>query len=198
MIEAVLRGSAATTLDQLASRWSNRADNAQSDRAVDCDLQSGSAAELDGGPDRQAGHSQTRRIVTLTVVAVLLVGFVVIVTWGLVHSDWLYGTYGGIRQTDWDEISRVRRELVHLGSAPGAVAALDDALLVPRPSTEDVLYDLQKAVLFLQTGEFTSDTQRLLADLQALLREIQPGYIAPSTDRPTPLSDISDSIFPQE
>jgi len=197
MSEIVLRGCAPPTPDP-PSRSSARPGDARSDRAFGRDSQNGSAVSVDGGADRRTGRSQLRQTVTFTVVTVLLVGFVAIVAWGLAHSDWLYGTYGDISQTNWDEISRLRTALVHLGTAPGAVAALDDALLVPRPSTEDVLYDLQKAVLILRTHENTLDTNDLLADLRAVIQEIQPGHTSRLTDWPTPVSDFPDLQFPQK
>jgi hypothetical protein len=125
-----------------------------------------------GDSDTFSKSGPRRRAITFGVIAVLLVVFSLITFWGLTHSDWLYGTYGQITPAHWERIAGLRDELVHLGIVPEAVSALDDALLLPHPSTEDVLFDLRQAVLAIEP--FASDTamDRIQDQLNALIAEI--------------------------
>jgi hypothetical protein len=127
-----------------------------------------------------------RRMITFAVIAMLLVLVILIVFWGLVHSDWLYGTYGQISQTNWDKITQIREELVRLKIAPDAVAVLDDALLLPHPSTEDVLYDLRRAILILDQYQDNASARRISDHLHALMAQIKPGYEWEGRASPTP------------
>jgi hypothetical protein len=99
--------------------------------------------------------------------------FILIAFWGLVQSDWLYGTYGQINQAQWDQIAQLRDRLLELGAYPTAVDALDDALLLPRPSTEQVLVDLRTAAAALAPAE-EREVSILRTRLRALISEIQP------------------------
>jgi hypothetical protein len=109
---------------------------------------------------------------TFAVIAVLVgvVGFIVF--WGLVHSDWLYGTYGQITQEQWDRIAHLRDGLADIGVAPDAVAALNDALLLPPPSMEQVLFDLRVAADALERFADSATVQEIQDQLMAMIAEI--------------------------
>lgn len=126
-----------------------------------------------------------RWTVSFVIVALLAGVISVIVFRGITESDWLYGTYGGISQSQWDQIAKLRDLLVQLDVAPDAVNALDNALLIPRPSTENVLYDLRRAVLALDGLEDAKAHELQLA-LNALIGAIQPGHEFRITPWPTP------------
>jgi hypothetical protein len=134
----------------------------------------------------------TRRAITFGVIAVLLIVFSLITFWGLTHSDWLYGTYGQITPAHWERIAGLRDELVQLGVVPEAVSALDDALLLPHPSTEEVLFDLRQAVLALEPFASDAAVRRIQEQLYALIAEIdadqgqQPTAWPTATPRPAP------------
>ena len=198
MTETTLSGAFPHTSDKPAPVWTKRHEQRLSDRAGSLNMHNESAVASDSRLPGQSKRIHKRRFITLTIVATLLLGFVLIAAWGMAHSDWLYGTYGGVRQADWDEIARLRTEMIRLSSAPGAIAALDDALLVPRPSKEDVIYDLQKAVLILQTGDAVEATRDLTTELRALINQLQQGFSPPSTVWPAPPAGFSESLFPQE
>ena len=138
------------------------------------------------GPDALSKPRPRRWAITFSVIAVLLVAFSLIAFWGLTHSDWLYGTYGQITPAQWDRIADLRDGLVQLGVAPGAVSVLDDALLLPRPSTEEVLFDLRNAALALDRFASDAAVRRIQDQLLALSAEIGPGYQWLATPRPTP------------
>jgi hypothetical protein len=147
---------------------------------------------------RRRKPGRLRRFITLTIASALLVSFVLISAWGVARSDWLYGTYGGLRQQDWDEIARLRADMIRLGAAPGAIAALDDALLIPRPSTEDVIYDLQKAVLILQSGQASEAIRGPTLELRALISQLEARDGTPFTVWQKPTMDSFSTHSPQE
>lgn len=129
--------------------------------------------------------SSRRRMITFIVIALLLMVFSFIAFWGLTHSDWLYGTYGQINQDQWDQIADLRDRLLQFGMAPDAVTALDDALLLPHPSTQEVLFDLRRAALTLDRLKAHATARQIQAELHALIMQIEPGYLSSSTPRPT-------------
>ncbi len=130
--------------------------------------------------------SRKGRWTVIFVIVALLAGVIsVIIFRGITESDWLYGTYGGVSQNQWDRIVELREQLVQIEMAPDAVDALDDALLIPRPSTEDVLYDLRRAALALGNVDDAKAREIQLA-LNALIGEIRPGYEFHATPWPTP------------
>jgi hypothetical protein len=129
--------------------------------------------------------SPRRKLITFTVIALLLIVFSFIAFWGLTHSDWLYGTYGQISQAQWDQIADLRDRLLRFGVAPGAVTALDDALLLPHPSTQEVLFDLRHAALSLDRLKAHATARQIQAELHALITQIEPGYLSTSTPWPT-------------
>lgn len=149
-------------------------------------------------PSRRAPvtPSPKRRLIIFTVTALLLVGFSFIAFWGLTHSDWLYGTYGQISQAQWDQIAAVRDRLLLAGIAPDAVAALDDALLLPHPSTQDVLFDLRQAALTLGRFKAHDTARQIQAELFALISQIEPASLSPSTPRPTPTPVPTPTLTP--
>jgi len=198
MTEAVLGGASPSTSNEPATAWNQHQKNGHPNGRGAVSAQNASIIPLRDTPPGRAPSSTGRRVITLGIIAALLVGFVFIVAWGVAHSDWLYGTYVGIQKNDWDAIVRLRAEMVRLGYAPGAIAALDDALLVPRPSTEDVVYDLQQAVLILQTDDAAAATPELTMELRALIARLHPGYAPPSTVWPTPPSDLLQPLYPRE
>jgi hypothetical protein len=198
MTEAVLSGASPSTSNEPAPALHQQHKNPRPIHNGTVSAYSTSATALRDTPHGRAPEKTGRRVITLGIIAALLVGFSFIVAWGVAHSDWLYGTYGGIGQKHWDEITRLRAEMVRLGAAPGAIAALDDALLVPRPSTEDVVYDLQNAVLILQTDDAAAATRELTTELRALIARLHPGDAPTSTVWPAPSADLPQSHFPQE
>jgi hypothetical protein len=123
-------------------------------------------------------------MITFIVIALLLVVFSFIAFWGLTHSDWLYGTYGQISQAQWDQIADLRDRLLQSGMAPDAVTALDDVLLLPHPSTQEVLFDLRHAALTLDHLSTHATARQIQAELHALIAQIEPGYL--STPKPWP------------
>jgi hypothetical protein len=130
-----------------------------------------------------------RRAITFAVIAVLLLGFSLLVTWGFIQSDWLYGTYGEISPAQWERISDLRDQLIQLETAPGlyaeAIRALNNALQPPRPSTQKVLFELRQAARALE-GQVAA--QQIQAELYALINEIEgagePGYRKQPTSTP--------------
>ena len=120
-----------------------------------------------------AEPGRKRWTLTFIVIALLLAAFAFITFWGLTRSDWLYGTFGQISQTQWDQITDVRDRLVQLGVAPDAVAALNNALLLPRPSTEDVLFDLRKAALALERIEASANVRAIEIEIHAFIGHIE-------------------------
>jgi hypothetical protein len=143
--------------------------------------------------------SHNRRwVVSFLFITMLISVFILIAFWGLIQSDWLYGTYGKISQAQWDQIAQLRDRLLELGAYPTAVRALDDALLLPRPSTEQVLTDLRTAAAALEPAA-DSEASILRTRLLALISEIQPSdggsptpWMTPTgwpTSTPEPVSD---------
>jgi len=137
-----------------------------------------------------------RQTVTFVVIALLLVVFVLIALWGMVESDWLYGTYGGIGQAHWERITHLREQLRQLDIAPQALALLDDALLLPHPSDEQALADLRRAALALDPYSARPDVRRIQAELYALISEIRPGFEATSTPWSSPTPQPSPTLTP--
>jgi hypothetical protein len=121
-----------------------------------------------------AEPSPRRWAVTFAVVAALLIVFSLVAFWGLAQSDWLYGTYGQISQAQWEQMAELRERLVQLDLAPEAVSALDDALLLPHPSTEQVLSDLKKAVQVLDQFHSSDTARQIQFELQTLIATIEP------------------------
>jgi hypothetical protein len=140
--------------------------------------------------------SPRRNLITFAVIAVLLVGFSSIAFWGLAHSDWLYGTYGQISQAQWDQIADLYDRLLLAGIAPDAVAALDDALLLPHPSTQDVLFDLRQAALILERFKAHATARQIQAELFTLISQIEPAYLSPSAPWPTPTPVPTPTLTP--
>jgi hypothetical protein len=146
--------------------------------------------------------SPRRWALTFVVIAILLAAFSLIAFWGLVGSDWLYGTYGQISQAQWDQTADLRDRLAQLGLAPQAVAALDDALLLPRPSTENVLLDLIKAAQALDSLATNADARQIQAELYTLIDEIKssagikPDYGPHPTPWSTPTPQITPTLTP--
>ena len=138
--------------------------------------------------------------IAFVVIALLVCGFSLLAFLGLTHSDWLYGTYDGISPTQWQRIADLRDALVELGGVDEAVSALDDALLVPRPSTEDVLYDLRQAAQILEGLNRNDDTRQVQRGLYALIGEIGSDTDWTPTPRPTPapLPTLSPTPFVEE
>lgn len=198
MTEAVLGGASPSTSNSPAPASNVQQKNPHPKDKGPASAHNTSATALRDTPHGRNPGKTGRRVATLGIIAALLVGFVFIVAWGMAHSDWLYGTYGGIRPNDWDEITRLRAKMVRLGAAPGAIAALDDALLIPRPSTEDVVYDLHQAVLILQADDAAAATRELSTELRALIARLHSGDAPTSTVWPAPPSDLPQSLFPQE
>jgi hypothetical protein len=143
-------------------------------------------------PAASTEPSPKRWNTTFFVIGLLLVAFGLITFWGLTQSDWLYGTYGQINQAQWDQMVDLRDRLAQLGIAPDAVAALDDALLVPRPSTEDVLFDLRKAAVALEPFATENTVREIQVEINALIAKIEFGgrpvrtYWSTPTPAPTP------------
>jgi hypothetical protein len=129
--------------------------------------------------------SPRRKLITFTVITLLLVAFSFIAFWGLTHSDWLYGTYGQISQAQWDQIADLRDRLIQSDMAPDAVTALDDVLLLPHPSTQEVLFDLRHAALTLDRWRAHVTARQIQAELHALITQIEPGYLSTPTPWPT-------------
>jgi hypothetical protein len=149
-----------------------------------------SVEELEIGQSAPARKSPVipnprRRLITFTVITLLLVAFSFIAFWGLTHSDWLYGTYGQISQAQWDQIVDLRDRLLQFGMAPEAVTALDDVLLLPHPSTQEVLFDLRHAALALDRWRAHATARQIQAELHALITQIEPGYLSTPTPWPT-------------
>jgi hypothetical protein len=119
------------------------------------------------------------------IIALLLLVMVVIIFLGLVQSDWLYGTYGQIGADQWRRIEALRDQLVLWGGAPGAVAALNGALLIPHPSTEEVFDDLQQAAVVLNSLEDAA-ARAIQRELYGLMTEINPSFRPPATPWVTP------------
>jgi hypothetical protein len=124
-------------------------------------------------PGLRAEPGPWRWTLTFTVVAILLILFSAIALWGLVGSDWLYGTYGEISQKQWDQIADLRDRLVQLGLAPEAVNALNDALLPPHPAKENVLLDLKKAALALEQLKADATIREIRTGLYELIRALE-------------------------
>jgi hypothetical protein len=129
--------------------------------------------------------SPTRWAITFTFIAVLIVIFSAIVFFGFIQADWLYGTYSEISEAQWEQIANLRDELAQLGIAPEAVVALDDALLLPRPSTQDVLRDLKTAARALDQHSRITAARRVQDRLYALIGAIESPSIEPGYERPT-------------
>ena len=144
-------------------------------------------APVDGRP---------RRTVTFVVIAVLLFVFSLIALWGLAASDWLYGTYGQISQAQWDRIAALRDRLIRLNLSSDAVAALNDALLLPHPSTEDVLFDLETAAQALDRVRANEAARQIQAELRALIGAIRTGGSQPSPAWPTPSPRPTPTLTP--
>ena len=150
---------------------------------------------------RRVEPSPRRWAITFGVIAVLLISFSLIIFWGFIRSDWLYGTYGEISPAQWDQIAALRDQLDQLGIAPEAVGALDDALLPPRPSTQDVLRSLKKAVRALDdapaAGQIQAKLRALIVALRALIVAIEdpdePAYEMPTA---TPWPTLAPSPVP--
>lgn len=159
-------------------------------QAIENDLlpeQDGWEEEWDewGTWDAPLEPSPWRRALTFSVIAILLIVFGLIAFWGVTGSDWLYGTYGNISQAQWDRMADLREQLVQLGVAPEAINALDDALLLPHPSTENVIFQLSKAAQALEPFKADAGIREIQAELQALISEIEPYYQATAAPRPT-------------
>jgi len=144
-------------------------------------------APVDGRP---------RRTVTFVVIAVLLFVFSLIALWGLAASDWLYGTYGQISQAQWDRIAVLRDRLVQLNLSSDAVAALDDALLLPHPSTEDVLFDLETAAQALDCVRANETARQIQDELRALIGAIKNSADQPPPTRSKPAPQPTPSLTP--
>jgi hypothetical protein len=127
-------------------------------------------------PGSLAEPSPMRWSITFVVIALLLTAFSLIAFWGLAGSDWFYGTYGQISQAQWDKIADLRDRLAQLGLAPQAVTALDEALLPPHPSTENVLFDLEKAAQALDQLTTNATARQIQAELHTLIAEIESSY----------------------
>jgi hypothetical protein len=140
--------------------------------------------------------SPRRRLIIFTVIALLLLGFSLIAFWGLTHSDWLYGTYSQISQAQWDQIADLRDRLLMAGIAPDTIAALDDALLLPHPSTQNVLFDLREAALTLDPFKGYATARQIQSELFALIAQIEPGYLSLSTPWPTPTPVPTPTLTP--
>jgi hypothetical protein len=134
-----------------------------------------------------------RWAITFAVIAVLLIGSSLLLLWGFIQSDWLYGTYGEISPAQWEQIRDLRDQLVQLKIAPElccaeAVSALDNALLPPRPSTQKVLFELRQAARALD-GQVAA--QQIQLELYALIGDIESveGWLPTITPwaTPTPL-----------
>lgn len=137
------------------------------------------------GPTPRTEPSPMRWAITFTVIAMLIVTFSLIAFFGFIQADWLYGTYSEISEAQWEQIAALRDDLVQLGIAPEAVAALDDALLLPHPSTQDVLRDLRTAARALD--QHSEATARQVQDkLYALIGAIESPN-EPGHERPTPI-----------
>ncbi len=144
--------------------------------------------------------SVRRRTITFVVIAIVLIAFGLIVLWGLSGSDWLYGTYGEISPAQWSRLADLRDRLSRLGVAPDAVAALDAALALPHPSTQQTLYELQRAVHALDPAAAQNDAVRTIqAELRVLMaavagqEHVQP--TRPRTFTPPPLPTLTPFIF---
>jgi hypothetical protein len=125
-----------------------------------------------------------RWVLTFSVIALLTLLFGLVAFWGLSQSNWLYGTYGQITPGQWDRIQTLRDRLAERQADEQVLNLLDDALLVPRPATQDVLYNLERAAASLKpNGDPLLRSIQL--ELYGLLSEIQPGYVSSS---PTPWS----------
>ena len=144
-------------------------------------------APVDGRP---------RRTVTFVVIAVLLFVFSLIALWGLAASDWLYGTYGQISQAQWDRIAALRDRLIRLNLSSDAVAALNDALLLPHPSTEDVLFDLETAAQALDRVRTNEAARQIQAELRALIGAIRNSDDQPSPTRSKPAPQPTPTLTP--
>ena len=144
-------------------------------------------APVDGRP---------RRTVTFVVIAVLLFVFSLIALWGLAASDWLYGTYGQINQAQWDRIAALRDRLAQLNLSSDAVAALDDTLLLPHPSTEDVLFDLETAAQALDRVRANAAARQIQTELRALIGAIRNSDDQPSPTRSKPAPQPTPTLTP--
>lgn len=144
-------------------------------------------ALLDSGPLVEPGPRRWK--ITFVIIALLLVAFSLIAFAGLTQSDWLYGNYGEISQVQWEQIAELRERLAQLGIAPEAVDALDDALALPHPSTQDVLADLRRAARALDQPGASAAARQVQSELQALIVAIDPdqGPIPARWTTPTPL-----------
>jgi hypothetical protein len=113
-----------------------------------------------------------RWAITFAIIAVLLLGFSLLVMWGFIESDWLYGTYNEISPAQWEQISELRDRLVQLepGLYAEAISALDNALQPPRPSTQKVLFELRRAARAL-AGQAAA--RQIRDELYALINEIE-------------------------
>ena len=134
--------------------------------------------------------------IAFVVIALLVCGFSLLAFLGLTHSDWLYGTYDGISAIQWQRIADLRDALVDLGGADEAVTALDDALLVPRPSTEDVLFDLRQAAQTLDGLNANDAARQIQRGLYALIGEIGSDKGWTPTPRPTSTPSPTSSPTP--
>jgi hypothetical protein len=147
-----------------------------------------------GGTTGPARPGSFRWTITFGIIALLVVAFGAIAVWGLTHSDWLYGTYGQISSAQWDQIAGLHEQLQQLNVAPGAVVNLDDALLLPRPSTEQVLNDLRQAVLALDPYADDPTALAIQRQIRGLVGQIKPGYAGwsptPAYHRPVPPWEI--------
>jgi hypothetical protein len=129
---------------------------------------------------------KSRRSYAVWAISALLMLLVaVIIFLGLAQSDWLYGTYGQIDASQWQRIEALRDRLAEWNRAPGAVAALDGALLIPHPSTEQVFDDLKQAASALDALE-NAAAHAFRMELYGLMAEINPSFRPPATPWVTP------------
>jgi hypothetical protein len=147
-------------------------------------------------PSPRTEPSPTRWAITFTVIAVLIVIFSLIVFFGFIQADWLYGTYSEISAAQWEQIANLRDELVQLGIAPEAVAALDNALLLPHPPTQDVLRDLKKAAQALDQHSGVSAARRVQDRLYALIGAIETPSTEPVYKSPTTMPWATATLTP--
>lgn len=136
-----------------------------------------------------AGPGPVRLGIAFSVIVVLLVAFGFAAFSGLSGSDWLYGTYGRISEAQWRQIAEFRDRLIQFGAVPEAVDALDNALLLPHPSTEQTLFDLREAVNALDRFEDHAIAQEIQTQLYALMTAIEQDYRTKTGPRPTSAPD---------
>jgi hypothetical protein len=135
--------------------------------------------------------------ITFVVIAALLAVFSLIAFLGLAQSDWFHGYgYGPINEDQWAQIANLRDRLAQLDLAPEAVNALDDALLLPHPTTEEVLFDLRKAAQALDRYDARASAHQIQTQLYTLIDQIKPGYSPARTPRSTPTPRPSPTLTP--